>query len=61
MGKLSEIGFIKIGLKYLAPNQKIQFFLTSLTENYEEKLKKPIEIKITYENCCNKKNIAIYI
>jgi len=37
---LSEIGFIKNGLKYLAPNQKIKFFLTNLAENFEEKKNK---------------------
>ena len=35
---LSELGFMKNGLKYLAPNQKLQFFLT--IENFEEKTKK---------------------
>jgi len=37
---LSELGFVKNGLKCLAPNQKLQFFLTSMIENPEEKLKK---------------------
>lgn len=58
--KLSEIGFIKNGLKYLAPNQKIQFFLTSLVERYEEKVKKPFEIKITYQNFIGKTYNDIY-
>jgi hypothetical protein len=50
MGKLSEIGFIKNGLPYFAPNQKFKIFLTHLAENYEEKMKKNFEIKITYES-----------
>lgn len=58
--KLSEIGFIKQGLRYLAPNQKIQFFLTNLTENYEVKIKKPFEIRITYENSIHKLYSDIY-
>lgn len=58
--KLSEIGFIKHGLRYLAPNQKIQFFLTSLTENYEEKVKNPFEIRIIYENSIHKPYSNIY-
>jgi len=58
--KLSEIGFIKHGLRYLAPNQKIQFFLTSLTENYEEKVKNPFEIRIIYENSIHKSYSNIY-
>jgi len=36
---LFELGFIKNGLRYLAPNQKLQFFLTKITENFEEKTK----------------------
>jgi len=58
--KLSEIGFIKQGLGYLAPNQKIQFFLTSLTENYEEKMKHPFEIRIRYENSTHQPYRDIY-
>jgi len=39
---LSKLGFIKNGLKYLAPNQKLQIFLTSMVENFDEKNKKAI-------------------
>ncbi|MHB8118056.1 MAG: hypothetical protein ACYDHX_04930 [Methanothrix sp.] len=48
--KLSEIGFIKNGLPYFAPNQEFQIFLANLIENFEEILKKTFEIKITYES-----------
>ena len=48
--KLSEVGFIKNGLPYFAPNQKFQFYLTNLGDNYQEKLKKSFEIKVTYES-----------
>ena len=51
---LSELGFMKNGLKYLAPNQKLQFFLTSMIENFEEKTKKPFEIKVVYQNSISK-------
>lgn len=47
---LSELGFMKNGLRYLAPNQKLQFFLTSMIENFEEKTKKLFEIRVTYQN-----------
>jgi len=46
---LSKIKIMQ-GIKYLAPNQKIQFFLTSLTENFEKKIKKPFKIKVAYKN-----------
>jgi hypothetical protein len=49
-GKLSEIGFIKNGLPYFAPNQEFKIFLTTLVENYQEKIKTTFEIKITYES-----------
>jgi len=48
--KLSDIGFIKNGLPYFAPNQKFQFYLTNLADDYQEKLKKSFEIKVTYES-----------
>ncbi len=37
-------------INYLAPNQKIQFFLTSLAENFHEKMSKPFKIKAEYKN-----------
>lgn len=46
---LSKLNFMK-GIKYLAPNQKMQFFLTSLVENFEDKIKTPFKIKVTYNN-----------
>jgi hypothetical protein len=49
-GKLSDIGFIKNGLPYFAPNQEFKILLTNITENDEEKLKKAFEIEITYES-----------
>ena len=58
---LSELGFIKNGLRYLAPNQKLQFFLTSMIENFEEKTKYSFEIKVTYKNSLGKKYEDAYI
>lgn len=58
---LSELGFIKNGLKYLAPNQKIQFFLTNMAENFEEKIKSRFEIKVTYKNSVGKKYEDTYL
>jgi len=58
---LSNLGFIKNGLKYLAPNQKLQFFLTSMIENFEEKIRKPFEIKVTYQNSIDKVYEDIYL
>ena len=52
---ISEIGFIKNGLNYLGPNQKIQFFLTSMTENYDDKIEKSFDINIAYDNAMGNK------
>ena len=57
---LSELGFMKNGLKYLAPNQKLQFFLTSMIENFEEKTKKSFEIRVTYQNSIGKTYKDVY-
>jgi len=58
---LSELGFMKNGLRYLSPNQKLQFFLTSMIENFEEKTKKPFEIGVTYQNSVGKKYEDVYM
>ncbi|MDK2864886.1 MAG: hypothetical protein PWP37_1078 [Thermotogota bacterium] len=58
---LSELGFMKNGLRYLAPSQKLQFFLTSMIENFEEKTKKTFEIRVTYQNNVGKKYEDVYI
>ena len=49
-GKLSDIGFIKNGLPYFAPNQEFKILLTNITENDEEKLKKAFEIEQIKKN-----------
>lgn len=51
---LSELGFMKNGVRYIAPNQKIQFFLTSMIENFEEKIEKSFQVTITYKNSVGK-------
>ena len=58
---LSDLGVIKNGLRYLAPNQKIQFFLTSMIENFEEKTKNHFEVRVTYQNSAGKKYEDVYI
>jgi len=58
---LSELGFMKNSLKYLAPNQKLQFFLTTMIENFEEKTKKPFEIRVTYQNGRGKTYKDVYM
>jgi len=47
---LSQLNLIKNGLDYLAPKQKVQFFLTSMIEKFQDKIEKPILIQVTYKN-----------
>jgi hypothetical protein len=51
---LSELGLIKNGLRYLAPNQIYPSFLTSLLENFEGKKTSFFEIKVTYQDSLGK-------
>lgn len=51
---LSEFNFIKHGLRYLAPNQNFQFFLTSMAEDFENKIEKQFGIKVNYKNSFGK-------
>lgn len=60
-GKLSEIGFIKNGLPYFAPNQEFKIFLTNMAENYEEKMKKTFEIKVEYKSIIHKSYSNTYL
>ncbi len=71
---LSELGFMKQGLKVLAPNQKFKCFLTSILESWEEKIITPtseekiiheqikmqFDIKVIYHNSEGKKYDSTY-
>jgi hypothetical protein len=52
---VSNIGYIKNGLDYFAPKQKLAFYITKMFENYEEKITKCLEIKVIYYDKTNKK------
>ncbi len=58
---LSELGFMKNGLEYLAPNQTLQFFLTSMVEDFEKRTKTLWEIKVTYQNSLGRKYEGKYL
>lgn len=48
---LSNVGFIKNGISYIAPKQQINFFLTSLLENFDEKITAKFKITLNYTDC----------
>lgn len=52
--KFSDIEIIKNGLNYLAPNNKITYFLTSLIGRIKELGKVSVEVGVKYENCLGK-------
>ena len=45
---IDKFGFLKRGIPYLSPGQAVQSFLTSMADNYEQKRKAAIEVKIKY-------------
>lgn len=47
---LSEMGWVTEGLEYLAPRDKLQFFLTSMTDDFQEKVGTTFEVSVTYHN-----------
>ena len=58
---LSEMGFMKNGLKYLAPNQKIQFILAVFDANRDMKNENKFEIGVTYQNSMETKYKHLYL
>lgn len=57
---VSEMGFIKNGIRYLFPGQKIETFLTSMLEDYERKIKDSFEIEVIYQNAHGKDIRDVY-
>lgn len=51
---VSKIGYIKNGLDYFAPKQKLALYITKMFENYEVKITKCLEIKVIYYDKKNK-------
>jgi len=47
---LLNLGFVKNGIPYLAPEQRINFFFTSMASNFNEKVNNSFEIEVTYKN-----------
>jgi len=45
---LEELGFLKNGIDYLGPEQKIEHFLVSVADRFDELKKMPLEISVTY-------------
>lgn len=57
----SEINIIKNGIKYLAPNQKIQFFLASISDIIQNKKEVSLKFIAKYENKFGKPHDGVFI
>ena len=51
---LSHRAFFSEGIRYLAPGDKIQFFLTSFAENHARKIQTRFSVKTSYKNALGK-------
>ena len=51
---LDELKLIKNGIKYLSPNNRYQFLLANLYQNFKGKANHPFEIKVSYKNSLGK-------
>lgn len=47
---LEEVGFLKNGIDYLGPNEKIEHFLVSVIGKLDKLKETPLEIGVTYTN-----------
>ena len=57
----SHYGFMKKGLNYLAPNQEVNFFLTSMIEDGKKKMEFNFKLIVAYENNLKKIYKQIYL
>lgn len=53
--KLSEIAFLKEGIKYMPPNYSVETYAFQLLGQYEEIIDKSIKIEVSYKNYEKKK------
>ncbi len=49
VGRINELGFVQSGLDYLSSKQEIRTFLTSMFENFEEKILTTIKVDVSYQ------------
>ncbi len=53
---LEEVGFLKKGIDYLGPGQKIEHFLVSVIGKLDELKKTPLEFGVTYTDSAKQKD-----
>lgn len=60
-GRLSDIGFIKKGINYFAPQQKIKLVIANMSENYAKQINRCFTIQVTYRDSLKKKYTDRYL
>ncbi|MBN1970362.1 MAG: hypothetical protein JW870_13420 [Candidatus Delongbacteria bacterium] len=50
LSEFTDVNFLKTGLQYLGPNQKLYSKYTQMTENFEQKIKSLFQFEIIYES-----------
>ncbi len=58
---IDKLGFLKRGIPYLSPGQAVKSFLTSMADNYEQKRKAAIEVKIKYKTSSGENSEEQYL
>ena len=52
---LSDVNFIKNGIRYLGPQQQLSTYLTNMTQDYQDKIATSWEITTTYQSSTKKR------
>jgi len=58
---LSDVGFIAKGLTTFAPRQTFQFFLTSLFDDFDGKMNRPITVTASYKDAIGKSQTDTFV
>ncbi|MEW6608910.1 MAG: hypothetical protein AB1414_15940 [bacterium] len=61
VNELQERNFLKTGLNYLSPGQKISSFFTNASEKFDEKMTSQVLIKTSYKSSTGKKYFNEYV
>lgn len=58
---IESLGFIEQGMDYFSPGQEIRSFLTSMTDDFEAKMRTRIRVKISYTTASGEKANDAYV
>lgn len=58
---IQSLGFVEHGMDYFSPGQEIRSFLTSMTENFEAKMKTRIQVRTCYRTASGEQVNDVYL